>query len=75
MLSDSIEKLRAAVRDIPDFPKPGILFRDITPLLADPSGLALAIVVIFLLLTANYQSVRLSLITVSTAPAVIGGRI
>ncbi|MEA2513031.1 MAG: adenine phosphoribosyltransferase [Thermomicrobiales bacterium] len=31
-----IEALRAKVRDIPDFPQPGILFRDITPLLADP---------------------------------------
>lgn len=28
--------LRAFVRDVPDFPKPGILFRDVTPLLADP---------------------------------------
>jgi len=27
--------LRAAIRDIPDFPKPGILFKDITPVLAD----------------------------------------
>jgi len=27
--------LRTRIRDIPDFPKPGILFRDITPLLAD----------------------------------------
>jgi len=28
--------LRTAIRDIPDFPKPGILFRDITPVLNDP---------------------------------------
>ena len=28
--------LRAFVRDIPDFPRPGIVFRDITPLLLDP---------------------------------------
>ncbi|OGV67783.1 MAG: adenine phosphoribosyltransferase [Lentisphaerae bacterium RIFOXYC12_FULL_60_16] len=28
-------KLKAAVRDIPDFPKPGIGFKDITPILAD----------------------------------------
>lgn len=28
--------LTAYIRDIPDFPKPGILFKDITPLLADP---------------------------------------
>ena len=38
-----IESLKSLIRDIPDFPKPGILFRDITPMLADPSGLALAI--------------------------------
>ena len=31
------------IRDIVDFPKPGILFRDITPLLADPAGLSLAV--------------------------------
>src|SRR5690606_38376240 len=29
------EKLRHAVRDIPDFPKPGIVFKDITPILKD----------------------------------------
>ena len=28
--------LRAAIRDVPDFPKPGIIFKDITPILADP---------------------------------------
>lgn len=37
------ERLHRLIRDIPDFPKPGILFKDITPLLADPSGLALAV--------------------------------
>lgn len=31
----SIENIRAAVRNIPDFPKPGIMFKDITPLLQD----------------------------------------
>ena len=36
-------------------------------------GLALAVVVIFLLLAANFQSLRLSLVTVSTAPAAIAG--
>src|SRR4051794_37570812 len=35
--------LKRLIREIPDFPKKGILFRDITPLLADPSGIALAI--------------------------------
>jgi len=36
-------------------------------------GLATAILIIFLLLSANFQSLRLSLVTVSTAPAVIAG--
>ncbi len=31
--------LRALIRDIPDFPRPGIVFKDITPLLLDPVGL------------------------------------
>jgi len=31
------------IRDVPDFPKPGIVFKDITPLLQDPSGLQHAI--------------------------------
>ena len=31
--------LSALIRDIPDFPKPGITFKDITPLLASPQGL------------------------------------
>ena len=35
--------LKGFIRDIPDFPKPGILFRDITPLLADAKALSCAI--------------------------------
>ena len=31
-----LQKLTAAIRDIPDFPKPGIVFKDITPVLSDP---------------------------------------
>ena len=33
-----LDELAALVRTIPDFPKPGILFRDITTLLADADG-------------------------------------
>jgi adenine phosphoribosyltransferase len=40
---DPVAQLKSLIRDIPDFPKPGILFRDITPLLADAAGLALSI--------------------------------
>jgi adenine phosphoribosyltransferase len=35
--------LRSLVRDIPDFPKPGIVFKDITPLLLDPIALDAAV--------------------------------
>lgn len=36
-------RLEPLIREIPNFPKPGIVFRDITPLLADAAGLALAV--------------------------------
>jgi adenine phosphoribosyltransferase len=36
MSEDRIEFIRSKIRDVPDFPKPGILFKDITPVLADP---------------------------------------
>ncbi|HLW17330.1 MAG TPA: adenine phosphoribosyltransferase [Actinomycetota bacterium] len=39
-MRDASELLRSRVRDIPDFPKPGIVFKDITPLLADPVALS-----------------------------------
>lgn len=37
-MNESLQaRLRATIRDVPDFPKPGIVFKDITPLLADAS--------------------------------------
>jgi len=35
-----VDRIRALVRDIPDFPKPGVGFKDITPVLADPDAFA-----------------------------------
>jgi adenine phosphoribosyltransferase len=35
--------LESRIRDIPDFPKPGIVFKDVTPLLADPEAFAHAV--------------------------------
>lgn len=35
--------LTAYIRDVPDFPKPGIMFKDITPLLGDPAALTSAV--------------------------------
>jgi adenine phosphoribosyltransferase len=34
----TVEDLRAKIRDVPDFPEPGIVFKDIMPLLADPAA-------------------------------------
>lgn len=39
LLADKLMDLKSLIRDIPDFPKPGILFRDITTVLRDPDGL------------------------------------
>jgi len=39
--SDPSALLKSLIREIPDFPKPGIGFKDITPILADPHGLDL----------------------------------
>src|SRR5215470_6758868 len=36
MAFEIVEQLRAAVRDVPDFPKKGIVFKDITPILSNP---------------------------------------
>jgi adenine phosphoribosyltransferase len=33
----SVDGLKARIRDVPDFPEPGVLFKDIMPLLADPA--------------------------------------
>jgi adenine phosphoribosyltransferase len=38
-----MERLYAKVRAIPDFPQPGVVFRDITPLVADPRALQLCV--------------------------------
>ena len=69
-------RVRAAIRDIPDFPKPGIIFKDITPILSDPAVFSEVING----LTARYQSMRIDKIAameaagikVSRSPARIG---
>jgi len=50
--------LERLIRDVPDFPKKGILFKDITPLLADPAGLSLAVE----FLTQPYRSSHVELV-------------
>lgn len=43
MTSDQLQRLADGVRHVPDFPKPGILFRDITPILVQPDLFELSI--------------------------------
>nr|MBP6608609.1 adenine phosphoribosyltransferase [Deltaproteobacteria bacterium] len=44
MVSDpAVALLARHIRDVPDFPKPGILFKDITPLLADATAFRLSV--------------------------------
>lgn len=38
------ELIRSLIRDVPDFPRPGVMFKDITPLLASPGGFAASVV-------------------------------
>ena len=38
-LATPVEHLKSLIRDVPDFPQPGILFRDVTPLLRHPSAM------------------------------------
>ncbi len=41
--TEAVDKLAMLIRDVPDFPRPGVVFKDFTPLLADPGALALAV--------------------------------
>jgi adenine phosphoribosyltransferase len=41
MSDPRIEQIKARIRDVPDFPKPGILFKDVTPLLGDGAAFRL----------------------------------
>lgn len=53
-----ITKLRDLIRDVPDFPKPGIVFKDVNPLLRDPAGLSLAVEY----LTQPFRHLRVDLV-------------
>jgi adenine phosphoribosyltransferase len=55
--------LRNYIRDIPDFPKPGIVFKDITPLLAEPKAFSHAMT----LLAEHYRGVEIDAIAAAEA--------
>lgn len=53
-----MENLKKLIRDVPDFPKKGIIFKDITPLLQDPKGLRTAVEVI----SQHYKSKKIDIV-------------
>ncbi|RMF43499.1 MAG: adenine phosphoribosyltransferase [Planctomycetota bacterium] len=61
--------LRNYIRDIPDFPKPGILFKDITPLLASPEAFSAAID----RLTARYENQQIDAVVAAESRGFIFG--
>jgi len=52
----TVEDIARRIRDVPDFPKPGIVFKDITPLLLDPVAFRGAVE----LMTAPFRGARIS---------------
>ena len=69
---DGDERLRALVRDIPGFPRPGIVFRDITPLLADAAALRTAVEA----MAAPFRDSRVDLVAgIESRGFVLGGAV
>jgi adenine phosphoribosyltransferase len=54
--SPSVDDIACHIRDIPDFPRPGIMFKDITPLLLEPRAFRCAVE----LMTAPFRRERIS---------------
>lgn len=63
MASVGSTDLKRYIRDIPDFPKPGIMFRDITPMLADPKAFREAV----LRMADHYRGVEIDAIVAAEA--------
>ena len=42
-MSAEAERINALIREVPDWPKPGVVFKDITPLLSDAEGFTMAV--------------------------------
>ena len=55
---ERLNLIASLIRDVPDFPRPGVLFKDITPLLADPQALRAATEA----LAAPYRNNRIDLV-------------
>ena len=64
-----VETLKSMIRDIPDFPKKGILFKDLTPLLSDPESFRRTVD----MLAERYQDQKIDMVVgVETRGFIIG---
>ena len=63
------DEWQSLIRDVPDFPRTGIVFKDITPLLADPAGLRSCVDA----LVAPYESRRIDLVAAPEARGFVIG--
>lgn len=68
-MSDSLQRIEQAIRDIPDYPKPGILFKDISTLLADGAAYQEAVK----LFTDRYQGQAIDLVVAVEARGFLFG--
>ena len=67
-----VARLKARVRAVPDFPEPGVLFRDITPLLGDPVAFADAVTA----MTAPFEGSRIAAVAaIESRGFLFGGRV
>ncbi len=65
-----INQLAATIRDVPDFPKPGILFKDITTLIADPKAFKTVID----MLVARYRDMKIDkVLAIESRGFIFGG--
>jgi len=65
-----IELLTKSIRDIPDFPKPGIIFKDITPLLSTPEAFAASVE----LMSEHYRELNIDgIVAVESRGFIFGG--
>ena len=63
-------RLKARIRDVPGFPEPGVLFRDITPLLGDPGAFAEATAA----MTSPFEAARVDAVAAIESRGFLFGR-
>lgn len=67
-----MENLKALIRTIPDYPKPGIMFRDVTTLFRDPEGFELSVIA----MARPYRSARIDVVAgIEARGFILGGAI